>query len=62
MAEPVDLDTLDLTPAQRRLAERVLTVRRGLDGETVVDADQLAELWPWILDSEPAKDCPEGGC
>jgi hypothetical protein len=55
----VDLDALDLAPHQRRCAEHLLTVRRGLRGEAVIDADQQAELWPWILGGEPGAPFPE---
>jgi hypothetical protein len=55
----VCLDDLDLTPLQRRRAEELLTVRRGLAGEAVVDADALEEMWPWIVHDEPDLDEPD---
>jgi hypothetical protein len=55
VADLVDLNDLDLSPEQRR-AEQVLMLRRGLRGEAVADAEQLAEWWPWIVG------CGRQGC
>jgi hypothetical protein len=45
----ISLDDIDLSAAQRRRAEEVLVVRRGLAGESVVDAEEWEEWVDWIL-------------
>jgi hypothetical protein len=52
MDRTVALDSLDLTPEQRRLAERHLTVRSGHAGEPTVDREELWAKWTWIVGDE----------
>jgi hypothetical protein len=59
MSGAVILDDLGLDPPQRRRAEQLLTLRRGLRGEVVVDTDQLAECWPWVVADGLTPDGPE---